>query len=373
MKFLINFSRLFVGVLFIFSGLVKANDPLGLSYKMQEFFELWGMEMFNDYTLIFSIVMIAFEIIAGVAILLGWQMKLFSWLLLLLIVFFTFLTGYAVITGKPKECGCFGNCIPLTAQQSFYKDLILLALIIFLFIYKDRIKPLFGGKVNFVTLFFSGIFSVALMWFALQHLPPIDCLPYQKGKSIVKEMKLPEGAIPDSTVISFVYVKQGKEVEFTANSFPEDFNDTLYTFKRRYDKLIRKGNMEPAIKDFTLSNEAGTLVTDSILNAPGKKLLLFVRHGIEKGEWSTYAETVLQESKRRGVSVLLVTSMSKEELVKQFGFLTTVPFFACDATAIKTAARSNPTLYLLENDIIVDKWGQADFDVALKFILSTQQ
>lgn len=108
--------RWVVGLLFIFSGLVKANDPLGLSYKMQEFFEVWNLHQFNEYTLALSIAMIGFEIIAGVAVIVGWQMRLFSWLLLLLIVFFTFLTGYAVISGKIKECGCFGNCIPLTAM-----------------------------------------------------------------------------------------------------------------------------------------------------------------------------------------------------------------------------------------------------------------
>src|SRR4249919_3078048 len=100
MKLLISISRYVVGILFIFSGLVKANDPLGLSYKMQEFFELWVMHFLNDYTLAFSVAMIAFEIIAGVAVLVGWKMNLFSWLLLLLIIFFTFLTGYAVFSGK---------------------------------------------------------------------------------------------------------------------------------------------------------------------------------------------------------------------------------------------------------------------------------
>lgn len=372
MKFLIGASRIFVGVLFIFSGLIKANDPLGLSYKMQEFFELWGMEALNDYTLVFSIVMIAFEIVAGVAVLLGWQMKLFSWLLLLLIVFFTFLTGYAVITGKPKECGCFGNCIPLTAQQSFLKDLFLMALILFLFFYRGRIKPLFSSKINIVTLFFSAIFSLALMWFALQHLPLIDCLPYQKGKSIVKEMQLPEGAIPDSSVISLVYEKNGKEVEFTATSFPEDFNDSTYIFKRRYDKLIRKGNMEAAIKDFSLSNLAGNLVTDSVLNAEGNKLFVFVRHGVSAGEWSKYMETVLLEAGRRGISTMVITSMTHDELMKQFPFFAKTSFLTCDATAIKTAARSNPTIYLMKKDLIVNKWGQADFDVALKYILTSK-
>ena len=123
MKATINIIRVLVGILFIFSGLVKAIDPLGLSYKMQEFFELWKMSQFNDYTLWLSILIIAFEIIAGVALLLGWRMKLFSWLLLLLIIFFTFLTGYAYLSGKFKNCGCFGDCIPITSYTSFVKEI----------------------------------------------------------------------------------------------------------------------------------------------------------------------------------------------------------------------------------------------------------
>src|SRR6195952_3249060 len=148
MKTGLTIARIIVGILFIFSGLVKANDPLGLSYKMQEFFEVWGWSFFNDFTLSFSILMIAFEIIAGVAVLLGWRMKLFSWLLLLLIIFFTFLTGYAVLSGKIRTCGCFGDCIPLTAVQSFTKDLILTALILFIFAVRNKVKPLFSPAAS---------------------------------------------------------------------------------------------------------------------------------------------------------------------------------------------------------------------------------
>src|SRR3954471_7531855 len=140
MKKLLIVIRWIVGLLFIFSGLIKANDPLGLSYKMQEFFEVWGWHGLNDYTLALSVLMIAFEIIAGVAVLVGWQMKLFSWLLLLLTIFFTFLTGYALFSGKIRECGCFGDCIPLTADQSFIKDLVLLVLILLIFANRNKIK-----------------------------------------------------------------------------------------------------------------------------------------------------------------------------------------------------------------------------------------
>src|SRR5688572_8756276 len=152
MKYLLTISRIIVGVLFIFSGLIKANDPLGLSYKMQEFFEIWGWHALNDLTLAFSILMIAFEIIAGVAVLLGWNMRLFSWLLLLLTVFFTFLTGYALFSGKVKECGCFGDCIPLSALQSFIKDIILLVLILLIFVRRSAIRPVLSGAASVILL-----------------------------------------------------------------------------------------------------------------------------------------------------------------------------------------------------------------------------
>src|SRR5579863_4955881 len=148
MKTLITGTRILVGILFIFSGLVKADDPLGLSYKMQEFFEVWNFHWFDQVTLAFSILMIVFEIVAGVALLLGWRIRLFSWLLLLLILFFTFLTGYAYLSGKVRECGCFGDCIPLTAGESFAKDGILLVLIVFLFAVRDRIRPVLAPRVS---------------------------------------------------------------------------------------------------------------------------------------------------------------------------------------------------------------------------------
>ena len=157
MKILVNLVRVIVGLLFIFSGLVKAIDPLGLSYKMQEFFELWGMTQFNEHTLWLSVVMIAFEIIAGVALLLGWQMKLFSWLLLLLILFFTFLTGYAYLSGKFKNCGCFGDCIPITPLTSFVKDIVLTVLIFFLFANKKKIQPLFKGKATAILMLLATV------------------------------------------------------------------------------------------------------------------------------------------------------------------------------------------------------------------------
>lgn len=369
MKYLLTISRIIVGVLFIFSGLIKANDPLGLSYKMQEFFEVWGWHSLNDYTLAFSVLMIAFEIIAGVAVLVGWQMRLFSWLLLLLIIFFTFLTGYALFSGKIKECGCFGDCIPLQANQSFLKDLILLVLIGFIFAFRNRIEPALHIRNSLLVLFFTVIFSFSLQWYVLQHLPVVDCLPYKVGNNIQEKMKIPVGAIPDSTVISFVYESKGKQVEFTADKFPNDFNDSTYKFIRRYDKLIRKGNAESSIKDFALQSVYGNDTTQALLNEESYQLFLFLKNDYQSGEWADVLAIVMKQAEKKNIPGFLVTNIPIDELrtdpppvFREFTPL------RCDATAIKTAARTNPTLYLVKKGTIIQKWGYADFEQAMRFL-----
>ena len=187
MKTFITISRFLIGLLFIFSGLVKANDPLGLSYKMQEFFEVWNLHQFNEYTLTLSVVMIAFEIIAGVAVIIGWKMGIFSWLLLLLIIFFTFLTGYALFSGKIRECGCFGDCIPLQAYQSFIKDVVLLLLILAIMPFRNDIRPFTSKSAAKMVLFFTTVFSFAFQWYVLQHLPVFDV---QEAATVFDRMHL---------------------------------------------------------------------------------------------------------------------------------------------------------------------------------------
>ena len=369
MKHLLTISRFIIGILFIFSGLIKANDPLGLSYKMQEFFEVWGWHSLNDFTLPFSVLMIAFEIIAGVAVLVGWKMRLFSWLLLMLIIFFTFLTGYALFSGKIKECGCFGDCIPLRASQSFIKDLVLLALITFIFAYRNRIEPTLSIRNSLLVLFFSAIFSFSLQWYVLQHLPVVDCLPYKVGNNIPEKMRIPAGAIPDSTVISFVYESKGKEVEFSADQFPDDFNDSTYKFVKRYDRLIRKGNAESSIKDFSLQTIFGNDTTQALLNEESYQLYLFIKNDYKLRDWSEVLAMVMAQAEQKNISGFLVTNIPIEELRRDppTVFLEFTPL-RCDATAIKTAARTNPTLYLVRKGTIVQKWGYADFQQALRFV-----
>ncbi|NDC78596.1 MAG: DoxX family protein, partial [Chitinophagia bacterium] len=289
-----------MGLLFIFSGVVKANDPAGLGYKMQEFFEVWGWHGLDALALPLSLAMIAFEIVAGVAVIIGWRFPLFAWMLLALIVFFTFLTGYAVLSGKVRECGCFGDCIPLTAEQSFAKDLVLLALILLLFVRRRYVTALMSNRPSIMALTATTGLSLALQAHVLSHLPIVDCLPYRKGNDILRMMQMPEGAVPDSFEIRFVYQKAGAEVEFDADHFPTDFNDTAYTFLRRYDKLVRKGNAVPPISDFVIIAPSGEDTTRALLASPGRKLLVFSRNlpkDASQWTWADVLQNILQVAK----------------------------------------------------------------------------
>jgi hypothetical protein len=332
---------------------------------MQEFFEVWNLTIFNDATLVFSILMIAFEIIAGVAVLLGWRFQLFSWLLFLLIVFFTFLTGYAVLSGKIRECGCFGDCIKLTAEQSFAKDLFLFVLISFLLIKRKSIRPVFGNSISIVLLTLVTTSSFAMQVYVLGHLPYIDCLPYKKGSDIQEGMKAPRGSIPDSKVINFVYKKLGKEVEFDAEHFPADFNDTTYTFVKRYDKLIREGNAKPLIKDFVIISPSGNDTTQAILSDPREQYVLFIKNLEANQAWLNDFKNVVQVAANKEIPVSIITSdydkvidlLQKEKMI--------IDVYKGDVVAIKTAARSTPTLYFLQQGIILNKWGKLDLKKAV--------
>lgn len=355
MKPAVQISRVLVGVLFIFSGLIKANDPLGLSYKMQEFFDLWGLSRFDDYTLFMSVLMNAFEIIAGFALLVGWRIKLFSWLLLILIIFFTFLTGYAYLSGKFKSCGCFGDCIPITPGTSFVKDLILLVLIAFLFWQRDKIKPIFGPKVSMATMFGFTLFAFGIQWYTLTYLPVADCLAFKKGNNIKEKMQIPPGARPDSFAIRFVYEKGGKQFEFASTELPSDL--ATYKFVSRVDKLIRKGNAEPAIRGFVLSGVTDEDSTQIILSQPAALVIFCEDFSVPVSKWEKSFADVYEKAKTKNIPVYMVTGRPDEAAKNITGKpFSGIQVLKCDITAIRTAARTNPCIYLLKNGTIEGKW-----------------
>ena len=359
MKVLTTICRWLVGLLFIFSGLIKANDPLGLSFKMQEFFEKWGMEFFNNYSYTFAFAINIVEVLAGIGIIIAWRSKFFTWLLLLLIIFFTFLTSYVLFSGKIHACGCFGDCLPLTPVQTFTKDIILLALVLVILLNVKKIQPLLTTKISIGILAFTLIATAGIEFYVSKHLPFRDCLPYKKGNNILEQMKPPVGSVSDSILITTRYKKAGKEIEIIGDNFPNDF-DSTYEFIEgsQVQKIIRKGNNTPKIANFALTTFNNNDSTQAILGLDKKYVLVFVKEFKAATELSKQINLpALQELQKKGLPVFVVTSdvEGAENIV-----IKDVTFFKCDVTEIKTAARVNPTYFLMQGATILNKVAAID-------------
>ena len=342
-----------VGLLFIFSGLIKANDPLGLSYKMQEFFEVWGLAFLDEFSMEFAVGMNSLEIVAGVALLIKFPYKQTLWLLLGLIVFFTFLTGYALFSGKIKTCGCFGDCIPLTPKVSFIKDVVLLFAILILLFNQKKVKSNLHKALGiFLLLLSTGAVGYG-QYFVLQHLPFIDCLPYKRGNDIQEQMKTPIGAIPDSVSVQMTFLKNGKEVQFDMNQFPANF-DSTYIYQDRKEVLIQKGNgMVAKIVDFSLFTLNNEDTTAALFNSATPYVLIFSGSIDPRIPWETLIKTIQQKNHQ----VYLITADKANALKLKLG----IPILIGDMTMIKTAARVWPTITIMNGSTIMEKQSYIDY------------
>jgi len=379
MKVAVRVVQLFVGILFIISGLVKANDPIGLSYKMQEFFELWSegfaqgsfvrnsLNFFHQSSLGLSVAMIALEIVAGVALLVAWKKKFVLWLLLVLIIFFTFLTGYAYLSGKFTNCGCFGDCLPITPLTSFIKDIVLLILIVFLLVGQRHIQPIFTRRTQFAILGLSLFLSLVLQWYVLNYLPLADCLPFKKGNNISEQMKPPPGSRPDSVVIKYIYEKEGKRYEWAATELPADF--TSYKYVDRIDKVVRKGNADPPIKGFSLSGVSGEDSTQIVLQQP-VALLVFALD-FKNEEWIKETGKLMNAAKAVNVPVYIVSPNLNEGInAFQKAGISGGQFFNTDFTVVRTVARTTPTILLLHQGTIAKKFSKHAIDKVQASLIS---
>jgi len=353
MQNFLKILRWSVGLLFIFSGLIKANDPLGLSYKMQEFFDVWGIAFLSDYTLGFALVMNTLEIVAGIALIIQYPYKQTLWLLLGLIVFFSFLTGYALFSGKIKTCGCFGDCIPLTPKTSFIKDIVLLISIVILLIYHKKTKLNTNKYLGIFVLLLTSSAVGYGQYYVMAHLPVIDCLPYKVGNDIVDKMKEPEGAIKDSISIQMEFEKAGKTYFFDANHFPENF-DSSYKYKNRKEVLVSKGNgLLPAIVDFEITNSKGIDTTKQLFATEIPYVLVFTGKIDANVPW----ENLLSSLHKKYKLVYIVTA----DKTGAQQFLAKENILIGDITMLKTAARVWPSILVMNGSTIMQKTSYIDF------------
>ena len=347
--------KFIVGGLFIFSGLVKLNDPRGTEIKMEEYFEVFSTDFghFFEYlipiALPIALFLVILEIVLGVAVLLNYKMNWSIWALGVLITFFTFLTFYSAYFNKVTDCGCFGDAIPLTPWESFSKDVVLAILIGYLFLRKDNFRPWLPFKTNTIILSLTTIFCIYLGTSAINHLPFIDFRPYGIGDNIYNNMQAPE-----QPIFVYTFEKDGQEVS------SEKYLSKEEGYAYVGHKITNQENTIPKITDYNIWNdEQGDYTAQSFV---GLKLFIIIYNAKAVTAIDETAEiTQLISELGEEVEPIVLTASMGEDMAQ---FLSennlNIPFFYGDATVLKAMIRSSPGMMLLNNGTVLGKWHYND-------------
>jgi uncharacterized membrane protein YphA (DoxX/SURF4 family) len=344
---LLAVTRFLVGGLFIFSGLIKINDPVGTAIKLEEYFDVFSNDiapffsMFKEYALSIAVFLVVVEVILGVMLILKVRPILTIWALGLMILFFTFLTFYSAYFNKVTDCGCFGDAIKLTPWESFYKDIILLILIGVLFVfrkdqnYNDKPSALWTVRISLIL-------SIFLAITAIMNLPFIDFRAYKEGVDIGKAMK-PSAPLE----YSYVMEKNGERVVY--DQYPTD--ETLEFVEMN----LENEDALPKISDFAVWNSEGDY-TEEILR--GNKAVILVSSMIKiNREYLSKIDGFLEGLSGSSIEPVLVAASSEEEIQNLIQSQSwDLEGYQGDATVIKTIMRSNPGIMLLKDGIVLKKY-----------------
>ncbi|HET8809813.1 MAG TPA: BT_3928 family protein [Flavobacteriaceae bacterium] len=361
MKTIVAIARAIVGIIFIFSGFIKLNDPVGFSYKLQEYFgpQVLGLEFLIPYALMIAVFIVIFELMVGVTLLLGYAPKFTRWSLLLMILFFTFLTFYSAYFNKVTDCGCFGDAIPLTPWQSFWKDIVLLVLILIIFFNKKYLTPLFQPAKSHKWIVFAVLIAcLAFAYYVLMHLPMMDFRAYKVGANIEEGMSVPENAPEAVYEYAWKFLVDGKEkIVTTTGAYP----DVEGKFIEVNTQLIQEGYVPP-VHDFAIIKD-GEDLTQQFLNE--EKLIVVTAYNLSKSvkEGWPAIKKAAEKAQEKGYTVIALSASAGEEVAQMKATHDlNFEFYLTDATTIKTIVRSNPGLVKLSNGTILQKlhWNDAE-------------
>lgn len=362
MKFIANLSRILVGLEFVFSGFVKVVDPYGTGLKLQEYFEVFAGDvpafapLFTSMAhnaLGLSLAFCVLELVLGVALLFKFRMKLTACLVMLLMLFFTFLTFYSAFFNKVTDCGCFGDFLKLKPWDSFLKDVISMFFIILIFIYRKR----FGkSELGTPMVLIATIFALGIGVYAIRYLPLLDFLPYAAGKSIPKQMERPD-VKPDLQYI-FMDKRENKEIE--SKEYLADTNRYKYVSS----VVLNEDLLKAKITDYSIADTAGNDFTQQTFEGKVLLIVLKKKDGLEELDFSPINKLASKVSKRK-VRPMILTSISTEEykaFAKEKAIST--EYFTCDEKVLKTMARNNPCFVLLNDGVVVKKWSYNNIPTA---------
>ncbi|GHV47745.1 hypothetical protein FACS1894181_01830 [Bacteroidia bacterium] len=346
--------RALLGAVFVFSGFVKAIDPMGFGIKIGEYLSAFGLHSFQLLAIAGAFVLIAFEFSLGVCLLLGAYRRLVSILILVFMGVMTPLTLYLAVFNPVSDCGCFGDALVITNWETFLKNIVLLAAAVFLFLHHRKLFRLYPGETRWFIPVFSYLYCLAFLYWNYNHLPVIDFRPYKTGVHIPSQMIIPEGAPEDEYNYSVIYEKDGVKKTFTLDNYPA--NDTAWTFVETKAKLVKKGYVPP-VSSFNIWDLEGEDVTGSLLENPNDLFLLISPKLEEAGDERIDEITNLYEyAQAHGTSFYCVTGSSKQGIdawIELTG--AEYPFLTADEVLLKTMIRSNPGLIWLRKGQIMMK------------------
>lgn len=365
-RLIASISRILLGLVFIFSGVVKAIDPLGTVYKIEDYLKAFG-GFFTELLPMAEVAawaLIILELLLGVCMVLNIRTQWTAWVSLLFYLVMTPLTLYIALTNPVSDCGCFGDAVVLTNWQTFWKNVVLIILAIVLVACRKHARQLWSNWMEVVLTVLTIVAAVAFMTWTRLHLPFKDFRPYKVGNHLPTLMEYPDDAEPDVYEYSFVYEKDGVEQTFTLENYPK--GDSTWTFVRSNSKLIKKG-YEPPIHDFEIINAEGEDLTWDILESE-EPVTLVVMYDLKKADKKQMAkvvnllgdEAMRQEGDEAGVYIL--TGSGTDDIIN---FCLEYPALSdcictCDPVTLKTIVRANPGAIVVQNGIVIDKYNLRD-------------
>ena len=347
-------ARIIFGLVFLFSGFVKAVDPLGTAYKISDYLEAFSLTPLDFLAFPSALILIATEFTIGFNILFNVHLKATTLIASIFMLIMTPVTLYLALANPISDCGCFGDAIVMTNWQTFYKNVVLCIILIIIAILKDNTRPWLSNWGAWIVTLLPILISFGISIYCYNLLPILDFRPYKKGNNIIEGMSIPEDAPLDKYETTFFYEKNGVEKAFTLDNYPAE--DSTWTFVRQESKLIEQGYVPP-IHDFSIVTEDGD-ITDIILEDAGYTLLI-ISHKVEKASTKNIKciKSTIANAKKAGANVIWLTSSYTDEIDNfkaKYGINDT--FGATDDITLKTIVRSNPGLVLIKDATIIEKW-----------------
>lgn len=350
MKIIDQVSRYLVGGLFIFSGLIKLNDPIGTKIKLEEYFDVFSVdfapffEWFVPIALPIGMFLVILEIVLGIAVLFNYKMNITTWVLLLLILFFSFLTFYSAYFNKVTDCGCFGDAIPLTPWQSFIKDVILVVFIAHLFWYRKKFTSFIKEQTGHIVIISTAVISLIVGIYAIEHLPYIDFRPYKIGANIYEQMQAEEAPI-----IEYTFEKEGEEIKSL------EYKSEKEGYKYIDSQVLNEDKTLPKIQDYQVISPDDEDITEQSLS--GIKLI-YVIQDMKTLRQSGLPELAVLTNEIDGkLDIMIFTSVSEENIENiRHEYQIAASYNFVDGTVLKAMVRSNPGIMLWKDGVVLGKW-----------------